>query len=478
MGILKRRMNKIVQDVDDMKVDFQDALEEKGIEEPGNSLPKYPEKILEIPTGGGGGGELPLNKNLIRFFDLGFNKIGEQIVEDGQAVTLPENPAAPAGLGLTFSGWGAAPGDLDAIYCDMDLVAQYDSDGTASLIFRVEVAAGSTLTLPVKSSSGDCYVKWTVDGAAETFPGGGAFPSHVYAADYSGYVIVKLANVSSIVFDNQYEHNEIQDVIMAEAIDNIASLLTILLKNSGLYICSNVVLSGANKLEMTNKVGTAFWRLNTGGITGNVRIDNGSLRTHLDVAAFPKVTGSVNLSYSVTYKGYIKNLYLPYASGCGYVICESFRAKNLSTINAIVRQKQHYVGNGFPSSLMAQDTSPIKLTVVLESAYSGADLGNVQITKVLHVIFTGQNPVYSVPVTGLNNIFSDFIVEIPEGEQLSLSGNLSLAGLNVMNWDQWAAFFGMLANGSYTITLGGYAYLAMPDSVKAIATGKGYSLTR
>lgn len=476
MGILKRRMNKIVQDVDDMKVDFQDALEEKGIEEPGNSLPEYPEKILEIETGGGGGGELPWNINRVSFFDLGFNKISEQIIEDGQAVELPDGPAAPAGLGLTFSGWGHKPGDLDKVYCDMDLVAQYASDGTASLIFRVEVEAGATLTLPVKSSSGDCMVKWTVDGAAETFPGGGSYPSHAYAEAYSGYVLVKLADVSRITYDTyNYSCTEIRDVIMAETLAGIDSLLAVLLMNSSLYVCSNVAVSGNNKLEMTNKVGPAFRRMNTGGITGNISVISSNIRTCLDVAAFPQVTGTVTLSYSIDIKGYIKNIYLPYASGCSGFTCECFRTP-VASQSAAARQKQHFVGDGFPASNTVN--SPLKLTVELGSLYSAVGLNYSVETKVLHVIFTGQNPVYSAALTSTKNIISDFIVDVPTGQQLALSGDLSLAGLNVMKWDQWTAFFNLLANGSYTITLSGYVYLAMPDSVKAIATGKGYSVIR
>ena len=475
MGILKRRMNSIIQDVDGMKVDFQGALIEKGVEDPGNSLPEYPEKILEIETGGGGGGEeLPINMNRVRFFDWNWTLLKEEIVENGQGVTPPDNPTPPAGWGMTFSDWGVAAGDLDAVYCDMDIVAQYTSDETLRAVLRIEIPAGGTFYLPYMDA---VRVKWTEDGAWEDYAAGSGIHSHVYGAGYSGYVFIQADALTLATIALAGYYRNIKDMIVLKTLSSpIYFGFNYMPELEGLYFAKNVTQGTGSELSVT---ATALSRLNAGGAT------KVSLNVcYLKVAAFPAATSVTTGSSS--YNGgpaFVERAYYPVMSSVITTApsCEHMHSMCTSVFgNTKSVLKSAAVGQ--PSgSAQTQNHGQFVVKAAGNQLY-GSGMTYTTGARSVVIVLSGANPSLANSGTAWTILSQmatarHFAVKIDPGEELTLNANITIAGRGLTDMADWTAFFNSLkSGGSTSITINSQVYNIMPDSVKNLAISKGYTL--
>jgi len=180
------------------KADIKDAIEQKGVEVGSTPLSGYAQKILDIPSGGGGEDE-PYTDDAVRFFDYDGKQLLGMSKEDFLALdAMPANPATHEEL--VFTEWSHTLAEVKNYvskynYCDV--MALYDTvDGKTRVTIRVD--AGDEITTNVGGWPCEVVIDWgdgqedTVTGSANTI-----YATHIYtnAGDYtivynvkSGYI--------------------------------------------------------------------------------------------------------------------------------------------------------------------------------------------------------------------------------------------------------------------------------------------------
>lgn len=482
MGILKRRMNKIVQDVDSMKVDFQDALEEKGIEEPGNSLPAYPEKILEIEQGGGGGGEVPYNMNRIRYFDYDGTLLKEEVVADGQSSTPPANRPNIAYPALTFVGWSAKTADLSAIYCDMDVIAEYEVGSDWGAAFFVDVPAGGTLRPPLYGNSGTYLVKWTAQDADWTsYSASGA--SHTYSEGYRGWVLMKLGTASKFLVNTSVNADYVKIYAPVAGIVNDTTtssyVKTFWPDLEGIYVPK----SSQYRVHNMHTQYTPLLRWIYYGATGN------DIMKYATIFDGEFVIAPYAIGGSWLPMGNYKTAFVPTGGGMG-VSTSNTGALWTATISSLYCPKSPLsFGNGsmvitrhlFCQSINGSASgrcAPQKL-VILCNGSSTETYGNNLTNNTKLFILQIDPSVAEVTISAAmwpTCAWSKII--LPAGSTIK-SGT---SNINVYTIDEsfWRELFTMLSapSGAATLNIPSAAYSAISAETKAIATDKGYSVAQ
>lgn len=194
MGTTAQKLQAIL----DSKTYIKDAIEQKGVEVGSTPLAGYAQKILDIPSGGGGEDE-PYTDDAVRFFDYD----GKQLIGMSKAdfLELTAMPACPATHdGLVFTEWSHTLAEVKNYvskydYCDV--MALYDTvDGKTRVTIRVD--AGDEITTNVGGWPCEVVIDWG-DGQEETVTGSGnSFnATHIYAkaGDYTITYDVKSGSI-------------------------------------------------------------------------------------------------------------------------------------------------------------------------------------------------------------------------------------------------------------------------------------------
>lgn len=489
MGILKRRMNKIVQDVDDMKVDFQDALEEKGIEEPGNSLPEYPEKILEIETGGGGGSVL---QNRVRYFDIDGTLLKEELLEDGQTTT-PPTPPNHADLGMSFYEWAALESDLAHVYTDLDVVASYQGDGQSNvaLALLVSAAAGVAVTIPFQWNSSDTdpyQIKWGVDGQWEDVAGP---QTRTFENGFEGWVLLRAAaGVATYATAISDTSGAVRGVVLINGQSPFAQETAAMIRRLDfLYECHGAQLTQVSSLPsfFFDNFSTRLQLLALCDFAGTLQFYKEFINSKL-VLAIPYVNA---ISFVNGRRVYVNALYAPRATAVSgntsnnqgntaskYFVFDTFCAPSGLIVGneyyeKLMSVRKHYRGYMFASNPAAQYFSPQKYV----TSISGNNVlsGNLDFTPVQKVVFICAT---NTGILGdLKGAF-DFCFKAENGGDavIRLAGDLTVAPYVDPAFFEHL-FNCLVPNGSQIISMGQVNYDLVPDSVKSIATDKGYTLT-
>ena len=170
------------------KADIKNAIEQKGVTVGSTPLSGYAQKILDIPSGGGGEDE-PYTDDAVRFFDYDGKQLLGMSKEDFLALdAMPANPATHEEL--VFTEWShtlAEAKNYVSKYNYCDVMALYDTvDGKTRVTVRVD--AGDEITTNVGGNPCEVVIDWG-DGQEETVTGSEYIinATHIYtkAGDYT-----------------------------------------------------------------------------------------------------------------------------------------------------------------------------------------------------------------------------------------------------------------------------------------------------
>jgi hypothetical protein len=192
MGTTTEKLQAIL----DSKADIKDAIEQKGVEVGSTPLSGYAQKILDIPSGGGGEDE-PYTDDAVRFFDYDGKQLLGMSKEDFLALdAMPANPATHEEL--VFTEWShtlAEAKNYVSKYDYCDVMALYDTvDGNTRVTIRVD--AGDSIS--IASTGGPTLdIDWG-DGNVETFVNAANVVEHTYTTA-GEYTIVIAASVKGML---------------------------------------------------------------------------------------------------------------------------------------------------------------------------------------------------------------------------------------------------------------------------------------
>lgn len=193
MGNIKQKLSNIVEAVIDLRDDFKEALQAKGVSDPGDNIAEYPEIIAALPSGGGASGAYGAFR--VDWLDYDGSILKTEYVEYGEAATPPDTEALVVygcdeeTVVARFSGWGVPATVYGAVLCDMEIMAGYSVEMCAA---RVVAKAGDTVVLPFYATSDvaatPLVINWG-EGEPETVSAAAQL-QHTYAADFEGIVAV------------------------------------------------------------------------------------------------------------------------------------------------------------------------------------------------------------------------------------------------------------------------------------------------
>ena len=489
MGNIKQKLSNIVEAVIDLRDDFKEALEAKGVSNPGDNIAEYPAIIANLPDGGG---EVDWMRNRVRFLDFDGTVLKEQYVEDGQAATPPADPAHPE-LGLTFSRWGAVAADLAAVYSNLDVVALYN--GSFAAMFKIKAAAGDTVTLPivgvVLGSVDDTVAIEVVWGSGDPDLQAG-YPSKTFDEAFEGWVTCSLPNAGAYVLDDNLSSGQvdshIEEAIIGGAWVNDTGLNPVELQHVNIkafMACDNAGVlypAGAFTLTPGSHIAGPLKRLIVPNQT-SISISD----CDLDFLSAPEAT-----AFSVSTCA-VPVIYLPAAvdrplGAYAYVFVETLalpRCTSLGFGSHWDGIRQIWVGAAGPNaiSLPAAWESILKARIGVAGDTLSFPFNNTVYLKKLSVGY-GQlsedgDAVFPYSFSGM---LTELNIIVPDGGKINFGTqeNVYLTSNKLQDMAFWASFFELIhlpANTLLTVHVNAMVYAIMPDDVKAIATAKGISVS-
>lgn len=490
MGNIKQKLANIVEAVVELRDEFKEALMEKGVTEPGDNIAEYPAAILEIPTGGGGG-DLPYNMNRVRYWDIDGTLLKEEVVEDGQSSTPPENRPNIPEAQLNFVGWSATAEDLGEIYCDIDVIAEYEATGGLGAAFFVDVPVGETIRCPLYGSglpgSQSYLVKWSTGAEWTEYSPSDITErgvTHTYSEGYRGWVLVKRGTTQKLLLYGDSAANNAEKFIklyvpVAGEINdtNTTTPKYIFWPDlEGIYVPK----SNASTLHYMGELTTPRLKW----------IYNGSLYLHIT-----RYTTIVDGEFVIS--PYVSVLqYLPFGN-YKTAFCKPSRvdtgntnAYSTATIgslycptgyldysNGSIVVSRHLYCQSITGSTNGK-CAPMKLIVLCATGQTGT-YGNGQTNKMKRFILK------FVPTLTNITLSSSMWPECYEAKIIPPEGSVVVSATNNVNvhtLDEsfWIEFFTMLSapSSAATLNIPTNAYNAISASTKAIATDKGYSVSK
>lgn len=189
MGTTRQKLQAIL----DSKADIKDAIEQKGVTVGSTPLSGYAQKILDIPSGGGGEDE-PYTDDAVRFFDYDGKQLLGMSKEDFLALdAMPANPATHEEL--VFTEWSHTLAEVKNYvskydYCD--IMALYDTvDGKTRVTVRVD--ADNMMQIKAGGWPYELNIDWG-DGQEETMTGSANVDTftHIYSVGGDYTIIIEV----------------------------------------------------------------------------------------------------------------------------------------------------------------------------------------------------------------------------------------------------------------------------------------------
>lgn len=186
-----------LQSILESKGAIKNAIEQKGVTVGSTPLSGYAQKILDIPSGGGGEDE-PYTDDAVRFFDYDGKQLLGMSKADFLALdTMPANPATHEEL--VFTEWShtlAEAQNYVSKYDYCDVMALYDTvDGKTRVTVRVD--AGNEMLITAKGWPYELNIDWG-DGQEETVTGSAnsAKITHIYSVGGDYTIIIEVVKGS------------------------------------------------------------------------------------------------------------------------------------------------------------------------------------------------------------------------------------------------------------------------------------------
>lgn len=452
---------------------FKAAFAAQGVTDPGDALAGYPEKILEIQ---GDGGAVDYSKNRVRFLDWDGSLVKTVVLEDGEPLAVEDMPALPHVAGVTATAWAHAARLRSGIYGNIDVFPIYlgdEENPMPHVVFKIKAKAGVRVYLPTYSTNAAGHVDWG-DGEPVAIEAAES-PSHIFETDYEGLVAVWFDSDAAFTIDDESRDDlaEILGVLVAKqpswfSVVGLASLESVYIAQG---VACDLEISGDNLTGMVRSVA----QLGTGEISlANLAIetlDPGADSIALNNVAFDALFAEV--ATGVTFAGACvgNSVYLPAWPSTALVV--------LNTIKGLLQIALPSATQGNSSALAGSQPGLVKLVIGFGTSRSCSP-DACKALKVFRAVSTAAVTISTYPSAKDNPALTVFDFAASEIDVATVNAvkNWDIRGNRLRDWEAWATLFGKLkaTTGTSTITIHPAVYDLMPDTVKAVATAKGWTV--
>lgn len=487
---MSREKQSITQAVLGLRGRFKEALVAKGVADPGDNMADYPEKIMSISAGAGE--DVPC-MHRVDWMDYNGRILKTEYVADGQAATPPDISGFRLQVEFTHGGrtrrttmfgagtWHVREEDYQAVHCPMEIMRIPTFNYTCA---EVVAKAGETVALPFVCVTDGELIVWS-DGVATTGTANQR-PERTFEEDFDGF---------AGYYDNQ------NDQLSAIALDNEQVV--------SIFLYRNVFVGMA-----AENAKLADWGLPTAVVETPTFVAPATRRPFSVViqagvnkcVTFPSSCSAVNILgeriVGITNLNQEKRKFERLAAPFCALAAKSSTALLYPSAESGFRYfyslVPDYISSGAPFAEIVHTPEAVRLA--LQRSFGGSQFGRQthyicapKAEKIDAAVAPAVEEIYAPLCAEFATSGFSFYSSASSAAQQSMNCSRRLRRLRlapggkitsqyatlspVLTVDALAEIFENLQNGTLALLIYTPTYNAMPDEVKATATGKGYTLT-